>query len=190
MYSKFINKYDDIDDNARVTYCAKYFIIHLKSPPMVEVRSSIYFITQVYDIHKGDKLMKRLFVSVPMRGRTDQTIRHSIEEMHKIAEIAFGEKLEVIDSYFDSTDVEVKNWSIYYLSESIKAMADADYFIGVDSWNGDMYFFRGCDVERNIARYYDIPSISLNVRDYAFFNDIFTIGREEYSTCCEQETKK
>ena len=34
--------------------------------------------------------------------------------MHKIAEIAFGEELEVIDSYFDSTDVEVKNWPIYY----------------------------------------------------------------------------
>lgn len=134
--------------------------------------------------------MKKLFVSVPMRGRTDQAIRHSIEEMHKIAEIAFGEEIEVIDSYFDSTDVEVKNWPIYYLSKSIRAMADADCFIGIDSWNSDMYLFRGCDVEKNIARYYDIPSISLNVRDYAFFNDIFTLGREEYPICCEQGVKK
>lgn len=127
--------------------------------------------------------MKKLFVSVPMRGRTDQAVRHSIEEMHKIAEIAFGEELEVIDSFFESNDMAVKHWPIYYLSKSIEAMANADYFIGTDSWHDDMYLFRGCDVERNIARYYDIPSISLNVRDYAFFKDVVTPIREEYLTC-------
>ena len=134
--------------------------------------------------------MKKLFVSVPMRGRTNQAIKHSIEEMHKIAEIAFGEKLEVIDSNFENGDVAVKNWSLYYLGKSIRAMADADYFIGVDSWYDGMRSFRGCDVERNIARQYDIQSIIVNIIDYAFFKDIFTLGKEEYPTCCEQEAKK
>lgn len=130
--------------------------------------------------------MKKLFVSVPMRGRTDQAIKHSIEEMHKIAEIAFGEKLEVIDSYFETDDIAVKNWPIYHLGKSIELMANADYFIGVDSWCDDMYLFRGCDAERNIARYYDIRSVSINIRDYAFFNDITTITKDTYPTCCEQ----
>ena len=127
--------------------------------------------------------MKKLFVSVPMRGRTDQAVRHSIEEMHKIAEIAFGEKLEVIDSHFESGDIAVKNWSLYYLGKSIQAMADADYFIGTESWYDDMRSFRGCDVERNVARHYDIPSILVNIRDYAFFTDIFTITKDTYPTC-------
>lgn len=134
--------------------------------------------------------MKKLFVSVPMKGRTEEAIKHSIEEMHKIAEIAFGEELEVIDSYFESTDVEVKNWSIYYLGKSIKAMANADYFIGIDSWYDEIYPCRGCDTERIVAGYYNIPSILLNVRDYAFFKDMFTLRTDKCPTCCKQEAKK
>ncbi len=127
--------------------------------------------------------MKKLFVSVPMRGRTDQAVRHSIEEMHKIAEIAFGEELEVIDSFFESTDVAVKNWRIYYLGKSIKAMADADYFIGTEAWYDDMRSFRGCDVERTVARYHNIPSLLINIKNYTFFNDLFTITKDSYPTC-------
>ena len=132
---------------------------------------------------KGVKLMKKLFISLPMRGRTEEAIKHSIEEMHKIAEIAFGEKLEVIDSYFDITDVEVKHWSLYYLGKSIKAMANADYFIGIDSCNEDTDLYRGCNIERNVARYYNIPSILVNVRDYAFFKDIFANIKAVCPTC-------
>ena len=36
--------------------------------------------------------MKKLFVSVPMRGRTEDEIRVSIEKMKKIAEIYEGEE--------------------------------------------------------------------------------------------------
>lgn len=137
---------------------------------------------------KGDKLMKKLFVSIPMRGRTDHAIRHSIEEMHKIAEIAFGEKLEVIDSHFEGIDVAVKNWSIYYLGKSIKAMANADYFIGIDPCNEDTDLYRGCNIERNVARYYNIPSLLINVKDYVFFKDIFANIKAVCPTC-DIETK-
>ena len=137
---------------------------------------------------KGDKIMKKLFISLPMRGRTEEAIKHSMEEMHKIAEIAFGEKLEVIDCYFDGTDVEVKHRSLYFLGKSIKAMANADYFIGIDPWNEDTCFYRGCNIERNVARYYNIPSVLLNVRDYAFFKDIFANIKAVCPTC-DIETK-
>lgn len=139
---------------------------------------------------KGDKLMKKLFVSVPMNGRTEEAIRHSIEEMHKIAEIAFGEKLEVIDRYFESDDMAVKHWPIYYLGKSIQAMANADYFIGIESWYDEIYPCRGCDTERIVARYYDIPSILINARDYAFFKDMVALRTDECLKCCEQEAKK
>ena len=133
--------------------------------------------------------MKKLFVSVPMRGRTDQAIKHSIEEMHKIAEIAFGEELEVIGSYFESNDMAVKHWPIYYLSKSIEAMANSDYFIGTESWSNDTLTFRGCDSERNIAKYYNIPSLLINVKDYAFFNDMVTPTQEKYLTCETEAVK-
>ena len=43
--------------------------------------------------------MKKLFISCPMKGRTEEQIRDSRNKMHKIAEAVFGEELEVIDSY-------------------------------------------------------------------------------------------
>lgn len=42
--------------------------------------------------------MKKLFVSVPMKGRTEEEIKASIQKMKKIAEICEGEDLELIDS--------------------------------------------------------------------------------------------
>lgn len=44
--------------------------------------------------------MKKLFISVPMRNRTECAIKASMEQMHKIAEAVFGEELEVIPTYF------------------------------------------------------------------------------------------
>ena len=45
--------------------------------------------------------MKKLFVSVPMKGRKEENIKRDIEKMHKIAEAVFGEELELLDSYIE-----------------------------------------------------------------------------------------
>ena len=42
--------------------------------------------------------MKKLFVSVPMVGRSDEAIRESISRMKKIAEAYWNEELELIDT--------------------------------------------------------------------------------------------
>lgn len=47
--------------------------------------------------------MEKLFISCPMRGRTEEQIRKSMERMHKIAEAIFDEELEVIPTYFEGT---------------------------------------------------------------------------------------
>lgn len=97
--------------------------------------------------------MKKLFISCPMRGRTPEEIKESIEKMHKIAEATVGELLEVIPSY--QPDSEYKDKPIACLGESIKRMQDADYFICI----ANTYAFRGCNAERNIADDYGIPII-------------------------------
>ena len=43
--------------------------------------------------------MKKLFISAPMKGRTEAQIRATMEQMHHIAEAVFGEELEVIQTY-------------------------------------------------------------------------------------------
>ena len=45
--------------------------------------------------------MKKLFVSVPMKGGTEKEIKASIQKMKKIAEAYEGEELELIDSYIE-----------------------------------------------------------------------------------------
>lgn len=82
--------------------------------------------------------MKKLFVSVPMRGRTEDEIKASIQKMKKIAEIYDGEELELIDTYIENPQ-DVENQPLWCLGESIKRMADADIFMGINEtwdWNG------------------------------------------------------
>lgn len=95
--------------------------------------------------------MKKLFISVPMNGRTEEQIRESMRRMHKVAEAVWDEELEVIDSYVAEAVPSVNSEAVWFLGESIKRMADADYFIGVDDYD---YRCRGCNVERTVANLY------------------------------------
>lgn len=45
---------------------------------------------------------KKLFISCPMKGRTEEDIRHDMNRMHKMAEIVFDQELEVIPSYIEN----------------------------------------------------------------------------------------
>ena len=98
--------------------------------------------------------MKKLFISCPMKGRTEENIRSSMERLHKIAEAFFDQELEVIPSYIEDKPPVDSKESVWYLGESIKKMAEADYFIGV---NSTYEVFAGCDIEYSVARYYHIP---------------------------------
>lgn len=76
--------------------------------------------------------MKKLFVSVPMKGRTEEEIKASIQKMKKIAEIYEGEELELIDSYIEDNPPKDSKEAIWYLGESLKKLSQADVFIGIN----------------------------------------------------------
>lgn len=104
--------------------------------------------------------MKKLFISVPMKGRTEAQIRATVEQMHHIAEAVFGEGLEVIQTYISDDPPADANQAVWYLGESIKKMADADYFIGIYD---EEKAFRGCAIENQAAKTYGIPSYTINL---------------------------
>lgn len=135
--------------------------------------------------------MKKLFVSCPMKGRTEENIKKSIEKMHKIAEIIFDQELELIHSYEptigDWPEEDINNYSIYCLGESIKKMSKADFFIGIHEWSEE---FKGCVIEREVARQYDIPLTLVSMRE--LMPDAVEVERINYSGCvtyakCEPE---
>lgn len=106
--------------------------------------------------------MKKLFISCPMKGRDEVDIRHSMNKMHKIAEIVFEQELEVIPTYVTHNPPKNSNEGIWYLGESIKKLAKADYFIGIKEYSHN---FHGCNHERNIAADYGIPSMYVRLED-------------------------
>lgn len=106
-------------------------------------------------------MMKKLFISCPMKGRTEENIRKSMEKMHKMAEIIFDQELEVIPTYIEDNPPENSQRCVWYLGKSILLLSEADYFIGVE-WND---VFRGCNIENEIARSYGIRSVNVSMHD-------------------------
>lgn len=96
--------------------------------------------------------MKKLFVSVPMKGRTEEEIKASIQKMKKIAEIYEGEELELIDSYIEGYSPRDSKETILVLGKSLEKLAQADVFIGICQ----SYDWNGCYIERETAERYGI----------------------------------
>ena len=103
--------------------------------------------------------MKKLFISAPMKGRTEAQIRATMEQMHHIAEAVFGEELEVIQTYIPDPPSGM-NQALWCLGESIKMLSEADYFIGVYD---EEKAYRGCAIENQAAKTYGIPSYTINL---------------------------
>lgn len=109
---------------------------------------------------ESEVFMKKLFISVPMRGRTEEAIRKSIVKMHNAAEAIIGEKLKLVESYSPDNEPFSKHEDVLMLGGAIQKMADADYVIGIaEDWN-----CAGCGCEMDIARKYGIPTITLEAK--------------------------
>lgn len=97
--------------------------------------------------------MKKLFISQPMGGKTDEEIlavrKQAIESAEKLA----GEPVEVIDSFFQSAPVGVK--PLWFLGKSLELLADADVAYFAPGWEEA----RGCKIEHTCAVEYNIDRI-------------------------------
>lgn len=124
--------------------------------------------------------MKKLFISVPMKGRTKENIKKSIEKMHKVAEIAFDQPLEVINSYIEENAPEQTNAPIWYLGKSIELLSQADYFIGVNSGCYN-YSWHGCRIETIIAEEYGIKC--LFIEPHIFMPDAIEVLGQNNKYC-------
>lgn len=97
--------------------------------------------------------MKKLFISQPMRGKTDEEIIATREKAIRMAERRLGESVEVIDSFFKGVSAKAK--PLWYLGESLKLMAEADVIFFAKGW----YEARGCKIERACAIEYGIETV-------------------------------
>lgn len=127
--------------------------------------------------------MKKLFVSVSMKGRTEEEIKASIQKMKKIAEIYEGEELELIDSYIEDNPPKDSKEAVWYLGESLKKLAQADVFMGIC----EGYDWNSCCIEMETANKYGIKAYVIPARyvidDYnALINKLHPVCNEGMPT--------
>lgn len=93
--------------------------------------------------------MKKLFISQPMKEKTNEEIRKEREDAVFCAKELMGDEIEVIDSFFENVPAEAR--PLWYLGESLKLLSTADvaYFSG---WKNA----RGCKIEHICAEQYGI----------------------------------
>lgn len=101
--------------------------------------------------------MKKLFISQPMKGKTNEEILATRLKAIASAERELGEKVEVIDSFFKDAPVEAK--PLWYLAKSLELLSTADVAYFVKGWEEA----RGCRIENTCAIEY---GIELVIEDY------------------------
>lgn len=98
--------------------------------------------------------MKKLFISQPMGGLTEEEILKAREEIRARAEHAIGEPVELIDSFIKDYPKEInKSIPVWCLGIQFLSQADIAYFGG--NWRNA----RGCEIEHEVARTYGIKII-------------------------------
>lgn len=111
--------------------------------------------------------MKKIYISIPMKGRTDENIKASFERIKVIVEAMLGEPVEVIDTFLEGG--EYTDRPVALLGESIKRMQDADIVVTTNSY----YEYGGCHIERTVARNYGKKIIEIEVDHIKEFDDVF-----------------
>lgn len=97
--------------------------------------------------------MKKLFISQPMRGKTDEEILKERARAREAAQEEIGEILEVIDSFFQDAPTEAN--PLWYLGKSLELLSTADVAYFVKGWEEA----RGCRIEKLCADQYLIDFV-------------------------------
>ena len=109
--------------------------------------------------------MKKLFVSQPMNGRTDEEIlAERLAAVETVKEIlktdGVDEEVELIDSFFQSAPHDAS--PVWFLGKSIQLLASADIVYFCTGWQDA----RGCRIEHACAEEYEMDYIEYVPDEY------------------------
>lgn len=97
--------------------------------------------------------MKKVFVSIPLKGRSKEQIQDSLDKIKGVVEGLLDGEVEILHQ--DTKDLpdfdkDEDEDSLDFLGKDIELMADADYFATVEcNWD-----YRHCALEEDIFRRY------------------------------------
>lgn len=99
--------------------------------------------------------MKKLFISQPMRDKSQEEILQERNAAIQAAKEALGDDIEIIESYFPEYNPSNGCVPMKYLLRAIELLADADAAYFCKGWDTA----RGCKIEHTCAAEYGIPII-------------------------------
>ena len=97
--------------------------------------------------------MKKLFISQPMKGKSDEDILRERENAIKSAEEMLEEPVELIDSFFQSAPADAR--PLWFIGKSLELLSIADIAFFAKGWEDA----RGCKIEHTCAVEYGITVI-------------------------------
>lgn len=95
----------------------------------------------------------KVFISQPMRDKTDEEIKLEREHLIKRAKKNYSDDIEIIDSFFEGAPHNAN--PVWFLGESIKKLAEADVAYFAKDWESA----RGCKIEHTVSVEYGIEVV-------------------------------
>lgn len=94
--------------------------------------------------------MIKVFISQPMRDKTDDEIKKERERAIEEVKKEFNDEVEIIDSFFEGAPHDAK--PLWFLGESFKKLSDADVAYFCKGFEN----YRGCMMEFQAASQYGV----------------------------------
>ena len=101
-------------------------------------------------------MAKRLFISQPMRGKSDEEIIRERETAVRAVQEHLHDEVVLIDSFFQGAHAGAS--PLWYLGESLNLLATADVACFAPGWLNA----RGCRIEHTCAIEYGIQTMEID----------------------------
>lgn len=97
----------------------------------------------------------KIFITQPMRGRTDEEILAEREKAIEFVKERYNTDVVIVDSFFQNAPVEVK--PLWFLGKSIELLSSADTAVFCNGWEDA----RGCKIEHECCKEYGVNIVEL-----------------------------
>ena len=95
----------------------------------------------------------KLFISQPMKDKTNEEIKAERELLINKAKERYGDNIEVIDSFFEDAPHDAS--PLWFLGKSLELLSTADVAYFAKDWGK----YRGCKIENTCAIEYCIDLV-------------------------------
>lgn len=97
--------------------------------------------------------MTRVFISQPMKDKTNEEIKLERENCIAFIKKEVGEDIEIIDSFFENAPHDAR--PLWFLGKSLELLSTADIAVFCKDWDK----YRGCQIENICCSKYDIKKL-------------------------------